>query len=101
MNGYIDIILSIYYTRKEIKMSSSDFSQTKLTKSEWESIEKPVLDEEKQVLRLIQDGYNNINIKVNENHSILSFMKIEYTAEIEAYLYNKYFIHHIHIIYYK
>lgn len=73
-------------------MSSSDFSQTKLTKSEWESIEKPVLDEEKHVLRLIQDGYNNINIKVNENHSILSFMKIEYTAEIEAYLYNKYFI---------
>lgn len=72
--------------------SSSDFSQTKLTKSEWESIEKPVLDEEKHILRLIQDGYNNINIKVNENHSILSFMKIEYTAEIEAYLYNKYFI---------
>jgi hypothetical protein len=70
----------------------SDFSQTKLTKSEWESIEKPVLDQEKQVLKLIQDGYNNIDIKINENNSIVSFMKIEYTAEIEVYLYNKYFI---------
>lgn len=79
-------------------MSSSDFSQTKLTKSEWGSIEKPVLDEEKHILRLIQDGYNNINIKVNENHSILSFMKIEYTAEIEVYLYNKYFIQMIESI---
>ena len=73
-------------------MSRSDFSQTKLTKSEWESIEKPVLEEEKQILRLIKEGYNNINIKINENHSIMSFMKIEYTTEIEAYLYNKYFM---------
>ena len=72
--------------------SQSDFGQTKLTKSEWESIEKPVLDEEKQVLRLIQDGYYNVNIKVNENNSIISSMKMEYTPEIEVYLYNKYFI---------
>ena len=70
----------------------SDFCQTKLTKAEWESIEKPVLDEEKQVLRLIQDGYNNVNIKINENNSIISSMKMEYTPEIEVYLYNKYFI---------
>ena len=68
-----------------------DFSQTKLTKMEWESIEIPVPDQEKQILRLIMEGYYNINIKQNDNRSLLSFMKIEYTNEIEMYIYSKYF----------
>lgn len=68
-----------------------DFSQTKLTKMEWESIEIPVSDQEKQVLRLIQDGYYDVNIQSNHNLSLLSFMKIESTPEIEMYLYHKYF----------
>jgi hypothetical protein len=68
-----------------------DFSQTKLTKMEWESIEIPVSEPEKQVLKLIQDGYHNIDIQSNDNLSLLSFMKIESTLEIEMYLYHKYF----------
>ena len=68
-----------------------DFSQTKLTKMEWESIEIPVPDQEKHILRLIMEGYYNINIKQNDNRSLLSFMKIEYTSEIEMYIYTKYF----------
>ena len=68
-----------------------DFSQTKLTKMEWESIEIPVPDQEKQILQLIMEGYYNINIKQNDNRSLLSFMKIEYTNEIEMYIYTKYF----------
>ena len=68
-----------------------DFSQTKLTKMEWESIEIPVSDQEKHILRLIMEGYHNINIKQNDNRSLLSFMKIEYTSEIEMYIYTKYF----------
>jgi hypothetical protein len=68
-----------------------DFSQTKLTKMEWESIEIPVPDQEKHILRLIMEGYHNINIKQNDNRSLLSFMKIEYTSEIEMYIYTKYF----------
>ena len=68
-----------------------DLSQVKLSKTEWMNIEILVSDQEKQVLRLIQDGYHNLNIKRNENSSMLSLMKIEYTPEIETYLYLKYF----------
>jgi hypothetical protein len=68
-----------------------DLKQNKLTRSEWDSIELPVSPEEKEILRLIIDGYSNINIKVNKTMSMLAFLKIEHTAEIEAFLYNKYF----------
>ena len=39
-----------------------DLNQRKLTKSEWESIEIPVPNDEKDVLKLIMDGYNDVNI---------------------------------------
>ena len=68
-----------------------DFSQKKLSKVEWESIEIPVSDQEKVVLKLIQDGFENINIRQNSNLSLLSYIKIEYAPEIEMYLYEKYF----------
>ena len=68
-----------------------DFSQTKLTKSEWESIEVPVADAEKKILRLIQDGYHDVNLKINPHPSMMSYMKIEYTPEIETHLYVTYF----------
>jgi len=66
-----------------------DLSQTKLTKMEWESIETPVSDQEKNILKLIQDGYQNLLIKTNDNESLLSYIKIEPTPEIHIYLYNK------------
>ena len=56
-----------------------DFAQTKLTKMEWESIEAPLPDTEKRILRLIMDGYYDLQIQQNDNPSLLSFMKIEYT----------------------
>ena len=68
-----------------------DLTQVKLSKTEWMNIEILVADQEKQVLRLIQDGYHDLNIKKNENSSMLSLMKIDYTPEIEIYLYLKYF----------
>jgi hypothetical protein len=37
------------------------------------------------------EGYHSVNIKQNDNRSLLSFMKIEYTHEIEMYIYTKYF----------
>jgi hypothetical protein len=75
-----------------------DFSQTKLSKMEWESIEIPVADQEAKILRLIMQGYQDINIKQNDNQSLLSMMKIDYTTEIEMYLYSKYFEPEIQII---
>jgi hypothetical protein len=68
-----------------------DFSQSKLTKTEWESIELPITDQEKNILKMIQEGFSNLNVRQNSNPSLLSYMKIEYTPEIEMYLYEKYF----------
>ena len=49
-----------------------DFSQRKLSKQEWEGIEVPVCDEEKSILKMIQEGYANYNIKSNNNTTLLS-----------------------------
>ena len=68
-----------------------DLKQRKLNKAEWESIEVPVSQQEIEVLKLIIDGYNNVNVKNNNNNSIFTFLKIEYTTKMEDYLYTKYF----------
>jgi hypothetical protein len=68
-----------------------DLSQVKLTKKEWSDVEIPVSDKEKEILRLILDGYHNVNIRYNRNPSLLSMMKIDSTPEVELYLFAKYF----------
>jgi len=68
-----------------------DLKQRKLTKDEWDAMEKPVSDEEKKILDLIINGYANVNIKVNEHKSIISRLKMEYSSKMEDYLYIKYF----------
>uniref|UniRef100_A0A6C0D264 Helicase/UvrB N-terminal domain-containing protein n=1 Tax=viral metagenome TaxID=1070528 RepID=A0A6C0D264_9ZZZZ len=68
-----------------------DLSQSKLTKSEWQTAEKKVSDNELTILKLIIQGYHNTNIRHNENMSLYSFTKIEQTEEIESYLFQKYF----------
>lgn len=65
--------------------------QTKLTKSEWESVEVPVSEDEKRVLNLIIEGYSNVNIKHNNNKSLFSYAKIEKSELIETYFYKKFF----------
>ena len=67
-----------------------DLKQRKLNKSEWESIEIPVSKSELDVLKMIVAGYHDVNIKINKNHSIFTFLKIEYSEKMEDYLYNKY-----------
>jgi len=65
--------------------------QTKLTRAEWDTIEIPVKEDEKAVLRLIMDGYSDVNSKYNKTSSLFSFTKIETTSENEKFLYDKYF----------
>ena len=43
---------------------------------------------EKSVLALIQNGYKNLGISQNNHLSMISLMKIDYTPEIEKYLYH-------------
>jgi hypothetical protein len=68
-----------------------DLNQRKLTRSEWESIEVPVSSQEKDILNLIIQGYDNVNIKYNKYNSLFHFLKIDYNETMEDHLYNKYF----------
>jgi hypothetical protein len=68
-----------------------DFTQNKLTRSEWENLEVPVSQDEKQILTLIKNGFHDTNIHSNESLSMFSFMKLEKTPELEYMLFKKYF----------
>ena len=68
-----------------------DLTQNKLSKSEWENIEIPISEQEKQIVQMIIDGYHNVNIRINESQSLFSHIKMEKTQEIEYFLYKKYF----------
>ena len=68
-----------------------DLNQRKLVKSEWETIEIPVSQPEKEVLSLIIQGFHNVNIKYNKHQSLLTYLKIEYSEVMEDYLFTKYF----------
>ena len=68
-----------------------DLSQTKLSKSEWASVEIPVSDQEKRVISLITEGYMNPDIRSNRHLSLIKTMKVEVTEEMEWFLYKTYF----------
>lgn len=68
-----------------------DFSQIKLSKSEWESIEIPILEKEKKILKMIMDGFQDVNIRDNSNTSLLQLLKINGSTEIHHHLFNEYF----------
>ena len=67
-----------------------DLKQRKLNRSEWNSIEVSVSKTEIDVLNLIIAGNADVNVRVNNNNSIFTFLKIEYNEKMEDQLYNKY-----------
>jgi hypothetical protein len=67
-----------------------DLSQRKLNRAEWDSIEIPVSKEEKEILKMIILGYHDVNVKINNNNSIFTFLKIEFSEKMEDYLYKKF-----------
>lgn len=67
-----------------------DLKQRKLNRSEWNSIEVAVPKSEIDVLQLIIAGFSDVNIRINNNNSIFTFLKIEYNEKMEDQLYNKY-----------
>jgi len=69
-----------------------DLFQSKLTKAEWESIEVPVDMNEKQILQMIVDGYDDLNISRNNTLSLLGYLKINYDDNIEKFIFDKYFL---------
>ena len=53
-------------------------SQTKLTRKEWDNIEKPIDNEkEKIVLNMINNSFNDLNMKKNIIISLNIFLKID------------------------
>lgn len=72
-----------------------DLTQRKLTKDEWDTMEVPVSAEELNIINLIIAGYDNVNIQSNDTKSLLSYAKMEYTQQIEDYLYKTYFSHKV------
>ena len=75
--------------------------QAKLTQSEWESIEVPHTAEEKQILQLIEDGFNNVNINRNHANTLIKYMKMTNTLQVDLYLYKHYFEAHMLALYNK
>ena len=63
-----------------------DLTQQKLTKSEWNFLEVPVNSQEKKILKLIYNGYENTGFTSNESNSLLGWMKIG-TDEDQFHLY--------------
>lgn len=68
-----------------------DLTQRKLSRDEWNSIENPISTDEKQILKMIIDGYDDVNIRSNHHLSMISFIKIENSTDAEYFLYQKYF----------
>ena len=69
-----------------------DLSQRKLTKQEWEGIEIPVEEREKIVLKMIQDGFHNVDHKFNHNTTLIEYAKLEKSESMETYIYQEYFL---------
>ena len=69
-------------------------SQTKLSASEWESIEIPVTESELKILNMIHNSYGKeeVNKITNTNLNMIRFTKMTANPEIQAFLYRKYFL---------
>lgn len=68
-----------------------NLQQAKLTKPEWESIEKPIESSQKRLVKMIVDGWNNIDIKLYNVKALIELSKLSVCEENHIYLYNKYF----------
>jgi hypothetical protein len=69
----------------------SHLIQTKLTGEEWNGVEIMEPDEEMRILRLIIDGFHDVNRVFNTHLSLISRLKITMTPEMEDYLFEEYF----------
>ena len=68
-----------------------DLNQVKLTKTEWNSTEIPISTKEMKIVKMIMDGYDNINIRENDNQSIANFIKMATVPGVHDYIYIHYF----------
>lgn len=65
--------------------------QVKLTGEEWNGVEIMEPEEEMRILKLIIDGFHDVNITFNTHLSLISRLKITQTPEMEDYIFDEYF----------
>ena len=71
--------------------SSETLIQVKLTGEEWNGVEIMEPENEMRILRLIIDGFHDVNRVFNSHQSLLSRLKITETPEMVDYLFDEYF----------
>ena len=64
-----------------------DLTQKKLSRTEWNSIEIPVSSREKEILKLILQGYDNLQIEYCTCKTIQQLLKTEQTSEMDYHLF--------------
>ena len=65
--------------------------QVKLTGEEWNGVEIMEPEDEMRILKLIIDGFHDVNMVFNPHLSLISRLKITHTPEMEDYLFDEYF----------
>tara|TARA_B100001059_G_scaffold170390_1_gene170331 strand:+ start:3836 stop:6226 length:2391 start_codon:yes stop_codon:yes gene_type:complete len=69
-----------------------DFTQSKLTKAEWCSLEVPVAESEKRILKMIYSSWDNPNIQFNDAETIMTIMRINSEeGKFHFHFYKEYF----------
>jgi hypothetical protein len=65
--------------------------QTKLTKSEWDSIEIPIREKEKEVLSILIKGFHDVEITVNNTPTLCSLLKLKHMMDnLEDFIFTTY-----------
>ncbi len=61
-----------------MQISKMDFNQSKLTKTEWESMEKKVDQKELTILKMIRDGLNNPSLDCRLYFTVNQMLKLDH-----------------------
>ena len=62
------------------------FKQNKMTKNEWQGIEKSVDDKEKKILELIKEGYTNPTASFSIHNTLGDIIKLNHNEMIIMYM---------------
>lgn len=68
-----------------------DLNQEKLTKTEWESTEIPISDDEKEIMKLIMTGYHDISHIYNKKKSMLNYLNLSSNENLMEHMYKEYY----------
>jgi len=68
-----------------------DLNQEKLTKTEWESTEIPIGEDEKEIMKLIMTGYHDTSHIYNKKKSMLNYLCLVPNENLMEHIYKEYY----------